>query len=84
MMTVLALKGGGKRNVENAIKDVLGYRLYYDLRRGWRLNNPNLEQLGLLQVTYEDLQECAEDDSSWQTAPAMLKHAKPERARYST
>lgn len=72
----LGLKGGGKRNVENAIKDVLGYRLYYDLRRGWRLNNPNLEQLGLLLVTYEDLHECAEDHSCWQDAPEILKQTK--------
>ncbi|AMO54593.1 hypothetical protein GZ77_24715 [Endozoicomonas montiporae] len=78
----LTLKGGAKRNVENAIRDVLGYRLYHDLRRGWRLNNPNLEQLGLLQVTYEDLQDCAEDPDSWESAPEILKQAEPERRAY--
>jgi hypothetical protein len=36
--------GGPKaRNTEAALRDVLGYRLYYDLQRGWRVTNPNLE-----------------------------------------
>lgn len=75
----LELKGGAKRNAENAIKDVLGYRLYYDLRRGWRLNNPNLEQLGLLRVDYEDLDDCAQDYSCWEKAPDILRLATPKR-----
>jgi len=34
---------------------VLGYRLYRDLPRGWRLTSPNLEQSGLLEITYNSL-----------------------------
>jgi hypothetical protein len=31
-----------KADTERALKDVLGYRLYRDLRRGWRVTSPNL------------------------------------------
>ena len=33
---------------ERALRDVLGYRLYRDLQRGWRITSPNLEQCGLM------------------------------------
>ncbi len=32
----------GRRRAEEPMRGVLGYRLYFDLRRGWRYNNPNL------------------------------------------
>ncbi|WP_163014500.1 hypothetical protein, partial [Pseudomonas viridiflava] len=37
-----------RRDAEETMRNILGYRLYFDLRRGWRFNNPNLEQLDLL------------------------------------
>lgn len=33
------------------------YRLYEDLRRGWRLVHPNLEQIGLLTISYRGLED---------------------------
>ena len=71
-------KGSARRNAEAAMRDVLGYRLYFDLRRGWRVNNPNLEQLGLLQVGYRDLDELAADEEEWQEADDLIRLAKPE------
>ncbi len=32
------------------------YRLYEDLRRGWRIVQPNLEQCGLLEIQYDSLE----------------------------
>ena len=40
---------------EQALRDVVGYRLYVDLRRGWRVTSPNLEQCGLLRIRYRGL-----------------------------
>jgi hypothetical protein len=70
-------KGPRARNAEAALRDVLGYRLYYDLQRGWRITNPNLEQLQLLQITYESLEACCQDDDAWEDSPPLLAHATP-------
>jgi len=74
-------KGAGRRRIEEALRDMLGYRLYFDLRRGWRFNNPNLEQLGILRIEYEDLDDLAADNEVWATAPAMVTHAGADRRR---
>ena len=42
---------------------VLGYRLLYDQRRGWRHNCPNLEQLKMLTIDYEGLDELSCKDA---------------------
>ena len=73
-----AAKGPRARQVEAVLRDVLGYRLYYDLRRGWRITNPNLEQLKLLRITYEGLEECCADEAVWQDCPALIVAASPE------
>ena len=62
-------KGPGRRKAEETMRAVLGYRLYFDLRRGWRFNNPNLEQLGLLEIDYEGLNELCEDQEVWSALP---------------
>ncbi len=62
-------KGPGRRKAEEIMRAVLGYRLYFDLRRGWRFNNPNLEQLGLLEIDYEGLTELCEDQEVWASLP---------------
>lgn len=48
-------------NLRRDLKFVLGYRLLFDLRRGWRNNNPNLDQLGLLKITCNILNEFLEE-----------------------
>jgi very-short-patch-repair endonuclease len=76
------LKGNTRRQVQEAMRGILGYRTYYDLRRGWRFNNPNLEQLGLIRIHYQDLNDLAADASEWAEAPLVLKVARPqERAK---
>ncbi len=62
-----------------ALRDVLEYRLYGDLQRGWRLTAPNLEQCGLLEIEYQSLRELCETKDFWATGdmhPA-LAGAKP-------
>jgi superfamily II DNA/RNA helicase/very-short-patch-repair endonuclease len=59
-------KGPGRKKAEEAVRNLLAYRLYFDLRRGWRFNNPNLEQLGLLQIDYEGLEELCNDQEQWE------------------
>ena len=70
---------GVKPNVEQerrrALRGVLEYRLLVDLRKGWRLTNPNLEQLRLLEIDYAELVNCAEDQADWQQRHPLLAQA---------
>ncbi|MFO7901378.1 MAG: Zn-binding domain-containing protein, partial [Pirellulaceae bacterium] len=66
-----------KLDTERSLRAVLGYRLYFDLRRGWRITSPNLEQCGLLTIEYESLQEVCEAEDVWETSHPALKHATP-------
>jgi len=55
-----------------AMRGVLAYRVYHDLRRGWRITSPNLEQCGLLEICYESLDDlCAADDVWTRCHPAL-------------
>ena len=66
-----------RMDTERSLRDVLGYRLYYDLRRGWRITSPNLEQCGLLEIDYVSLREVCEAEDIWEASHPALKHAKP-------
>ena len=72
-------KGIKAQNTLRALRDVLGYRLYFDLQRGWRINNPNIEQLGLLEIGYRDLMECCEDEEEWRGRHPLLGSIPPAR-----
>jgi len=72
-------KGGAAQMALRALRDVLGYRLYYDLRRGWRITSPNLEQLQLLEITYQGLWECCQDEAEWERAHPLLRSLSPEK-----
>lgn len=62
-------------NTKKALRDVLGYRIYHDLRRGWRVTAPNLEQCGLLEIEYEALRDFCADEEVWSGAHAALTSA---------
>lgn len=64
---------------KKALRDVLGYRLYYDLRRGWRIMSPNLEQTGLLVIEYESLADLASDGTEWAGRDPALAALSPQR-----
>lgn len=71
------IKGNARRQVQDIMRAILGYRVYFDLRRGWRFNNPNLEQLGLVHIEYQDLDDLVGDASEWSDAPLALQAASP-------
>jgi ATP-dependent helicase YprA (DUF1998 family)/very-short-patch-repair endonuclease len=71
-----------REETDRALRDVLGYRLYRDLERGWRITAPNLEQCGLLEIEYVSLEELSRADDVWQTCHPALASASPEQRAY--
>ena len=49
------LRGPARQETDDALCEALDYFLYRDLRRGWRVVAPNLEDCGLLRFEYEGL-----------------------------
>ena len=76
---------GARPRPTRALRDVLGYRLYRDLKRGWRVTSPNLEQCGLLRDPLPSLStSCAQAEDVWQDdAPGARRRRRPRRARRS-
>ncbi len=58
-----------------ALRNVLGYRLYIDLKRGWRVTSPNLEQCGLLEIDYPALPSICADMTAWSGCHPVLSSA---------
>ena len=57
---------------QESLRKVLGYKIYRDLKRGWRIVAPNLEQCGLLEIKYLSLEELSEAEDIWrQCHPAL-------------
>jgi ATP-dependent helicase YprA (DUF1998 family) len=68
-----------KKN-KRVFEQLIEYRLYEDLRRGWRIVQPNLEQSGLLAIEYQDLELMCEDTQLWQKHPhPVLLQATPQQ-----
>ncbi len=69
-----------RRDVDAALREAIGYRLFVDQRRGWRLTSPNLEQCGLLEVEYDGLLELCKEETFWQdTHPALAGELSGQR-----
>lgn len=74
------VKFAAAEQTKKALRNVIGYRLYRDLRRGWRVTSPNLEQSGLLKIDYESLQELCVADEEWGPRhPALATATAGER-----
>lgn len=58
-------------SVWEAFTELTEYRLYEDLRRGWRVLQPNLEELGLLRIEYNDLEKLCEQEDLWNNLPTL-------------
>lgn len=69
------------KETTRSFHDLVEYRLYEDLRRGWRIVQPNLEQSGLLQIDYKGLDGLVERDDLWQNVP-MMRDAPPEEREH--
>ena len=73
--------GPGKSRNEDSLQRLLEYRLYEDLRRGWRVAQPNLEQCGLLVIDYPGLHEMCEASDPWSQHPLLSQAAPATRER---
>lgn len=73
------LKYQALEETKKALRSVLGYRLYGDLERGWRITLPNLEQCGLLKIRYRSLAEVCHDESVWKESDPALAGAAPDQ-----
>lgn len=65
-----------RRSYEQALQLYVVYRALHDLRRGWRVILPNLEQCALLRIEYADFEEVVQADRAWSAVPqvAALEH----------
>jgi len=68
------------REVWNTFRDLVEYRLFEDLRRGWRVVQPNLEQCGLLCIEYRGLEELCKEDKNWDSLPPF-KILSPDKRK---
>jgi len=71
------LMGLARTEAQRTLRYILGYRLLRDLRRGWRYNNPNLDQLNLLVIQYRGLDEFCADSSVFRQTGAVLQSLSP-------
>ncbi len=65
------------RKIWDTFQQLLEYRLYEDLRRSWRIVQPNLEDVGLLQIEFEGLEELCHDPTLWK-GHQTLEDLKPK------
>lgn len=69
---------GALTEAQRALRMLIEYRLYLDLKRGWRVTMPNLEQVGLLRVDYQDLAAIAAEQALWSATLPALADCPPE------
>jgi hypothetical protein len=67
----------GLDRAQRALRRVVEYRTLLDLRKGWRITLPDLEQTGLLHVRYADLSALAGHDGAWSATAPALRDAAP-------
>jgi hypothetical protein len=66
-----------REETDRALRRILGYHVYRDLKRGWRLVAPNLEQSGLLAIDYRSLDVFCADEPRWAGLDPALARASP-------
>jgi very-short-patch-repair endonuclease len=66
-----------KTRVTKALRESIAYRVWADLRSGWRITMPNLEQTGQLRLTYAGLDQLARNEARWETRGQSLADADP-------
>lgn len=67
-----------ERDAKQVFRNVLAYRIYRDLKRGWRILSPNLEQCGLLRIEYLSLDDVCQAEDVWQLFHPALSQATPD------
>lgn len=71
-------KYGPMAAAQKALRQLVEYRLYTDLQRGWRITMPNLEQTGLLHIDYDSLAQIAADAEFWDDTYGPLRDTTAE------
>lgn len=71
------LMGLARQEAQRTLRFIIGYRLLRDLRRGWRFNNPNLDQLGLLAIRYRGMQEFCTEQALFSDSGEVLGSMDP-------
>ncbi|NBB05357.1 MULTISPECIES: DEAD/DEAH box helicase [Pseudomonas putida group] len=74
------LMGLARQEAQRTLRFIIAYRLLRDLRRGWRYNNPNLDQLGLLQIRYRELDGFCADSSIFAANHILARLTVAQRA----
>ncbi len=67
------------QDVWRTFEEVTEYRIYDDLRRGWRVVHPNLEDVGLLRIDYRGLEALVAEDVHWGFHPKAMARIPGER-----
>lgn len=75
------LMGLARQEAQRTLRFIIAYRLLRDLRRGWRYNNPNLDQLGLLEIRYRGLKEFCADSGAFGNNNVLSQLSPAHRAR---
>ncbi|MBF0651507.1 DEAD/DEAH box helicase [Dysgonomonas sp. GY75] len=70
-----------ERNIQ-ALKDYLKYRIFQDLKRGWRYTLPNLEQVGLLTIDYKNLDKLSGMDERFVDLEPLKDMPKEDRKKF--
>lgn len=58
-------------------QNLIEYRIYVDLQRGWRVVQPNLEQCGLVSFDYRGLDELCNNASLWSGIDPTFRDLPP-------
>lgn len=77
-----AINPRAQQRTKDVFIKLLEYRLFEDLRRSWRITQPNLEQCGLLRIEYDYLDAICQRAESWAENPIL--HACPPDQRLQT
>ena len=68
-----------RRGYEQTFQAYLFYRAVADLRRSWRIVLPNLEQCGLLDIDYTNLDEIVAEKAFWSDMPLVCDLSLADR-----
>ena len=75
------LMGLARQEAQRTLRYIIGYRLLRDLRRGWRFNNPNLDQLGLLEINYRGLDDFCANTTAFENNATLVQLSAAHRAK---
>ncbi len=77
-------KGGLLRKAADAMRFYLGFSLITEQRYGWRRNNPNLEQLDVLHISYQDIENVVKEPGIAQEFPSWRNLDSTSRVKILT